>query len=40
VIGFGAFDALTIDRSVAVIGRVLRSVTPTGVIYQRAGENR
>jgi hypothetical protein len=24
VIGFGAFDALTIDRSVAVIGRALR----------------
>jgi GntR family transcriptional regulator / MocR family aminotransferase len=40
VIGFGAFDALTIDRSVAVIGRVLKSAAPKRAIYQRAGENR
>ncbi len=41
VIGFGAFDALTIDRSVAVIGRALRAVVRSAASpHQRAGEKR
>ena len=41
IIGIGAFDVLTIDRSVAVIGRALRGVAKSAApAYQRAGENR
>jgi GntR family transcriptional regulator/MocR family aminotransferase len=39
VIGFGPFDAFTIDRSVAVIGECLRE-TAEATAHQRAGENR
>lgn len=43
VIGFGAFDELTIDRSVAVIGRALREVAQRKAAqntHQGAGENK
>jgi GntR family transcriptional regulator / MocR family aminotransferase len=43
VIGFGAFDAFTIDRSVAVIGQCIKEVAAAGdgsAAHQRAGENR
>jgi DNA-binding transcriptional MocR family regulator len=43
VIGFGAFDAFTIDRSVAVIGQSIKEVAAAGdgsAAHQRAGENR
>ena len=41
VIGFGAFDALTIDRSLAVIGRALKAaVRSESGLHQRAGEKR
>lgn len=43
ILGYGAFDTLTIDRSLAVIGRCIRDSVavegpPAG--HQRAGENR
>lgn len=42
IIGFGAFDAFTIDRSVAVIGECLRETVAAAPAdaHQRAGENR
>lgn len=45
VIGFGAFDAFTIDRSVAVIGQSIREVAAAAApaqpsVHQREGENR
>jgi GntR family transcriptional regulator / MocR family aminotransferase len=40
VIGFGAFDELTIDRSMAVIGRVMRDVAQRAPSHQGASEKR
>jgi GntR family transcriptional regulator / MocR family aminotransferase len=43
VIGFGAFDAFTIDRSMAVLGQAIRASLAAGetpAAYQRAGENK
>lgn len=41
VIGWGAFDTLTIDRSLAVIGRAIAAVAAkAAAAHQRAGENR
>jgi GntR family transcriptional regulator / MocR family aminotransferase len=41
VIGFGAFDVLTIDRALGVIGQCVRdSIAAPRVPHQRAGENR
>ncbi len=46
VIGFGAFDALTIDRSIAVVGKALyqhrpgAATAPSAAAHQRSGENR
>ena len=42
VIGYGAFDAAAIERSVAVIGEVLRrsNALLSAVTHQAAGENR
>jgi GntR family transcriptional regulator / MocR family aminotransferase len=46
IIGFGAFDAFTIDRSVAVIAQSIREVMtasrpqPAPPAHQREGENR
>lgn len=43
VIGFGAFDPFTIDRSVAAIGRAMREAAAASrgpQPHQRAGENR
>ncbi len=45
IVGFGAFDAFTIDRSVAVIGQSIREVAATATpaqpsVHQREGENR
>jgi GntR family transcriptional regulator / MocR family aminotransferase len=39
-IGFGAFDELTLDRCVAVIGQSIEAVASASRPYQGAGENR
>lgn len=43
VIGYGAFDAFTIDRAIAIVGRCIRdsaAAASTAAPHQRAGENR
>jgi GntR family transcriptional regulator / MocR family aminotransferase len=40
ILGYGAFDAFTIDRSIAVIARCLQEVMTASPAYQRAGENK
>jgi GntR family transcriptional regulator/MocR family aminotransferase len=43
-IGYGAFDAFTIERAIAIVGRCIRDSVAagagSGTAHQRAGENR